>query len=55
MIAYVKVELSLYGLRERSLADVLSKLKSALEPEFGERSENDIEISVIESAGEKEN
>ena len=55
MIVYVSFELSLYGLNARTIAEIQARIRELLEPEFGQRFESDIELELIESAGEEVN
>ena len=54
MIVYVSFNLSLHGLNARTIAEIEARIRELLQPEFGQRFESDIELELVESAGEEE-
>ena len=53
MIVYLSFELRLHGLNARSIAEIQARIRELLQPEFGQRFESDIELELVESAGEE--
>lgn len=54
MIVYVKAEVSIHGLEERTLAEVVTKIHDAIAIDLWNPSHADIKVKVIEHAGTEE-
>jgi len=54
MVVYIKANVSLHGLREKSVAKIVERLRKALESEFNPHFSSDLEIEVEEHAGTEE-
>lgn len=54
MIVYVALEVQLHGLERPSLDGLVAEVRRLLEPSFGRGFSSDIEIEIIEHAGQAE-
>jgi hypothetical protein len=53
VIVYVRVEVGLHGLNEYTVDGVTERIRKALEREFDTSLDSDVEIEVVEHAGQE--